>query len=825
MLLNDILEQSVQRYAHRPVLSMRMGFRTLTLTYAQVDQYARRFAQFLADQGVQKGDCVLLCGPNSPLWVCVFWACALRGCYLVPLAMQYTQEMMAKIATQTEAKIFLKSMVVRTELPNIKTFVLEHLVQELPATWRNDIFPALTDQDVMEIMYTSGTTGDPKGVVLTHRNIASNLQGIQEVFQLRRSNERTLSILPLSHMLEQTGGFLVPFSAGAHIVYAHSHGAIRELLQQYHITTMIAVPEFLKLMEGRIKTAAREKGKEKRFDALVACAARIGFKPLQRLLLRPMHRSLGGKLNTIASGGAPLDPELERFWDACGVYILQGYGLTETSPSITINTYSQRRIGSVGKALSNLEVRLVNDGEIEVRGPNVFGGYFKNDAKTRESFTDDGWFKTGDMGYFDADGFLFLKGRRKYMIKGAGAQNIFPEDIETVLNTMPGVKDSCVVGLEKHAGIVEVHAVLLLDDGQDPEDIVQKANDQLASYQHVTGWSVWPEPDFPRSVTRKVKKEEVSKWLAGRDKNGQTASVAHTGKIAALLAEISGVPAASIHATTKLMHDLKFDSLMRVELVTRVEELRGVEIDERLITAKTTVADLEKIIDTAQPLAKMPRVKQWPRSWWARGLRWVGNGICWLLVKGLFTLRVEGADNLRNLQTPVIFMPNHVSMVDGLVLMAALPCAIRRRISFAAAYDVLYEEFGYVSWLAELFFNAFPFPRKEHEHVTTGLLNMGTVLDDGYNVVVFPEGQMSKDGKLLPLKRGTGLVAVEMDCLVVPVNIRNLEKLVPYEYFLPRKRGVVTVTFGKPIKITRSMTYDQATDVIAGALQEASVSR
>lgn len=820
MLVTNILLQSAQKFSHHPALTMRIGYRTLTLTYLQVHELSCKIAQFFADQGLKRGDRVLLCAPNSPYWICVFWACLLQGYYVVPLVMQSTQEMLDKIAQQTEAKLFISSMLVRCQLPGVKTFAIE-LIPDLVASYTVQGFTPVTveNDDIAEIMYTSGTTGDPKGVMLSHQNLASNVEGLQQVLRMSADHERILSILPLSHMFEQTIDFLLPFSLGVEIVYAHSHGAIKELLQRHKITKIVAVPEFLKLMSNKIIARFKERGLEKIFHAALGVSS-VMPKLIQRLIFWPIHQSFGGRLDTIASGGAPLDPEIEKLWENLGMYILQGYGLTETSPVLTVNTYDDHKIGSVGKPLANTKIRLVHDGEIEVSGPGVFKGYFNNEEKTRESFTPDGWFKTGDMGYFDADGFLFLKGRKKYMIKGPGAQNIFPEDIEIVLNEIEGVKDSCVVGIDKKSGL-EIHAVLLLADPTlQPENIINQANDRLASYQHITGWSVWPDDDFARSATRKVKKELVISWIEQKDQGHLPINGVQVGPLITILSQITGIEKSAIHPTTKLIQDLKFDSLMRVELTARLEELHGQVLDERLITAQTTVADLEVLLAQSKPLTKIPRVKTWPRSWLAAGIRSIGQLVACFGFKNFFMVQVNGLENLKDLELPALFMPNHVSLLDGLAITAALPKKIREKISFAAAYDALYEEYPHLSWLAELFFNAFPFPRKEHEHVATGLLNMGTMLDAGYSVVVFPEGRMSESGKLQELKRGAGLVVIEMNAYVVPVHIAGLAELVPYDHFKPRARGVITVTFGKPFKVGRATTYDQATAMVAEAMKK-----
>ncbi len=821
MNLVDMLAASARAYAHLPALSMLMGYRTVSLTYAELYCMAKKVALLLEAHGCAKGDRVIICAPNSPYWVAAWWGCMLKGCWAVPLALQSSASNLEKIIKQTTPKFVFKSKHNGIEVPGAYAVILEQLPEALaPYDTARYVQQPIEESEVAEIMFTSGTTGDPKGVLLTHANLVSNVQAVQEILRLQGTRERILSTLPLSHMLEQTAGMILPLSLGAHIVYAHSHGAIRDLLRQYRITKIISVPEFLKLMEHR--TMAKIAGYKMTwlFNALMKLSHKLGNKRIQRLLFKPLHRAFGGSLDTIASGGAPLDQSLEEWWDAFGLYVLQGYGLTETSPIITINTYEQRRFGSVGKPIAQVQMRITPEGEIEVKGPNVCQGYYHDEEKTRACFTSDGWFKTGDMGSVDADGFLFLKGRKKYMIKGPGAQNIFPEDIELVLNELTGVKDSCVVGLQTSSGMVEIHAVLLLADGAAAvEELIQQANEQLASYQHITGWSVWPEQDFPRSVTRKVKKEMVLTWLASRQDGNHAGAGVAANPLVNLLAEISGVPAASIKPTTTLGYDLKFDSLMRVELITRVEELHDVFVDERLLRAQTTVGELEHIIATAQPAVKMPQIKKWPSWSWVRCLRAIGLIKINFLSRIFFKINVEGLEHLTALQRPAVLMPNHVTMIDGLFVEAALPRSLRKKLSFAAAYDVLYEEFWYARWLAELFFNAFPFPRREHDHVMSGLLNVGTMLDKGNWVVLFPEGKVSPTGHLLPLKRGAGLIAVEMGVPVVPIKIVGAEKLVPYNGIFPRKRGTVTVKIGAPIVFDSSVTYDEATARIAQEME------
>jgi long-chain acyl-CoA synthetase len=824
MFLTKILKENNQKFPLKPALTMQMGYRTITLTYKDVYDLSRRIFLFLENNNINKGDKVLLFAPNSPYWCCVFWACLLRGVVAVPLNIQSTSETIKKIAQQTDAKLLFKSRFLSRELPeSLKVFDIEFIDEFVESFDLKDFKEIeILEDDIVEILYTSGTTGDPKGVLLTHKNISSNIESLTEVFKLSYNKERLLSILPLTHIFEQTIGFFLAYSYAAHIIYAHSYAAILDLMQEYKITKLLAVPEFLSVLMSKIKAEAEKKGKLKLFLKLQKLSLKLHCKFFSKFIFHFINKKFGGKLDTIGCGGAFLDPVLEKEWNALGFSLLQGYGLTETSPVISCNTYDEHKFGSVGKVVNNIDLRIADDGEILVKGPSVFQGYYKDKEKTKGSFTQDGYFKTGDIGELDKDGFLFLRGRKKYVIVGSGAQNVYPEDIEFELNSIEGVKDSCILGLETQSGMVEIHAVLLLkEDTQDPEQIIERANNNLATYQHITGFSVWPKNDFPRSATRKIKKEEVRKFIKQQeieDEKLERAGIA--SPLIQILSQITGVDERNILEQTKVIPDLKLDSLMKVELIVRIEDEFGVVIDETKISSKTTVVQLQDIIDTAEPGKKISPLKSWPRWWWIRLIRVIVQFILFSITRTFVRLRIEGKQNLKDLSLPVIFMPNHLSYADPVVVAMALPHKIRRRISFAAARDVLYEYYSHLVFPVELTGNSFPLPRLEGENIRLGLERMGKMLDEKYSVVIFPEGKMSKTGELLPLKRGAGFVAVEMNCYIVPVRLYGTAEIVPYGKFMPCKRGIVRVVFGKPIKFKKSDSYHYATKEIEAALKE-----
>ncbi|MFH1831447.1 MAG: AMP-binding protein [bacterium] len=835
MLLTQYLEQNAQNFPNNPALTMRMGYRTVTLTYGQVYKHAQKVALFLEKHNVNLGDKVLLLAPNSPYWICVFWGCLLRGAILVPLNIQSTGELVNSIIKHTNPKLFFSHSLFKhtntIDMNTVPTYKIE-LLPELIQEFKISDFRSITcsENDLIEILYTSGTTGTPKGVMLTHKNLDTNLQDLRPLIPFSGPSERLLSILPLSHILEQLGGFLVPYSVGAHIIYTHSFSAIRPLLQQYKITRMFTVPEFLKVFMTKIEDTAQQQNKLKLLHKMQKLSLKLGQKWLARILFKKIHKQFGGHLKTFICGGAPLDPILEKKWNALGIEVMQGYGLTETSPVISTNSYEGHKLCSVGKVMPSVSLRLDTDGNILVKGPSIFTGYYKNDEKTQEAFTPDGYFKTGDIGELDTDGFLFLRGRKTYMILGPGGQNVHPEDLEQELNKQPDIIDSCVLGLEKPDGNMEIHAVLLCQKNPDTntilcngQKIIDSANSQLTSYQQIASWSLWPDDDFPRSATRKVKKNEVLTHIKQHKETlaqTQQTPTSNITPITRILAQLTGNPISRITPETKVVPELGLDSLLRIELIMRIEEELRTTIEESKITSQTTVSDLEDLLKENNPVQTYPALKKWPRWRIISMLRMVIQIPVFLFLKIFVKLKVTGQENLQNISGPVIFMPNHISYLDPAVVTMALPFAIRYKLAQAAAHDVLYNYHKILVTLAELIFNSFSFPRTEHENIKQGLDHMGQLVDKDYSILIFPEGKISENLKLLPLKRGAGLVAIEMGIPVIPVKITGANIVLPCGKHIPCKRSKVTIIFGKPLIFSKSETYIQATEKIAKAMNE-----
>jgi long-chain acyl-CoA synthetase len=794
-----LLLQSKAAFATGLALSFKQRYRTLRWTYRELAEYTHNLAAALAAESIGPGDRVLLFGNNSPYWVAAFFGVLARGAVVVPLNPRSTPEQLELIAVSAEPKLLLRASHAVWLGPAMLSLLIEE-VCETPSGAAD--MPGLnaSPDDLAEIIYTSGTTGTPKGVMLTHGNLLSVLQALSGALPLQ-AEESVMSIVPLFHVYGQVGGMLYPLQQGCTVTYFASLSSreIFSTLARRPAGYLVTVPEFLKTFMDRL---------EEKLSAWPAW--------LRRCLRGTIRRKISASLHTLVSGGAPLAPELEQKWRALGFEVLQGYGLTETSPLIAMNTPAAQRLGSVGKPLSGVAVRIAADGEILVQGANVMRGYFRDEQRTQQSFQD-GWLKTDDAGKFDADGFLYVFGRKKYMILGPGGENVFPEDIESELSRCPGVRDSAVIGLQ-HQGRAVIHAVLLSDNG-DGDAIVAQANRRLAPHQQIMSWSLWQAADFPRSATRKVKKEELIHRLEAPQAPISPSRLPVT-PLMRLVAQTTNSDPYAIGETTRLVADLKLDSLLRIELVGRIEEEFGCALAENLITAQTTVKELQALIDTHKSAElRIERYPRWSMSRYCSLIRPLIQNAVFFCLPLLGKLRIEGLENLQGLDQPVIFMANHRSYLDGLYAVRAIPKRFRSKLGIAAARNPLYEKFWWFAPFGELMMNAYPFGSQLTENIKPGLEYTGRLLDDGWNVLIFPEGAMNRtDSVLQSLKGGAGVLAVEMQVPIVPIALSGVDRILPPEKLLPRKRAPVEIRFGPPLVFALSDNYVDTTQVIETAI-------
>lgn len=510
--LNDMVASAVRQFSTRTALLEPADSGEIsTLTYTTLAGRVRTFAGYLQGQNFAKGQRVLLWSASSIDWMVAFLGVLQVGGVVVPLDVNSKEDFIERISRATEATHLITT---GKQFRSLKQPPVPHIdIDALPeGSFNADALPTIEENDLAELVFTSGTTGTPKGVMLTHRNIASDAEAALQVVQIQ-PDDRALSILPLSHMFELTIELAI-LSRGGSILYARSLNpeTLLKLLGTQHVTCMVLVPQALQLFMNGIDRQVRAQKREKAFEWLLRVAGILPFG-MRHLLFGQVHRRFGGHFRFFISGGAYLPPKLAERWERMGFRIMQGYGATECAPVVSVTPYHDHNFESIGKPLPGIEVRIAEDGELLVRGPNVSPGYWQSPDATAAAFQD-GWYHTGDLGYQDNQGNLYLKGRKKNLIVLANGLNVYPEDIENVLLTNPAVKDAVIVGLSDNGSGPTVHSILLMDDPSQAKAVIQAANKQLASHQQIRGYTIWPEADFPRTHTLKVKRMDVMDRLA-----------------------------------------------------------------------------------------------------------------------------------------------------------------------------------------------------------------------------------------------------------------------------------------------------------------------
>jgi long-chain acyl-CoA synthetase len=787
------------------------GYRSRRFTYREVGRAARGFAARLHDAGLRKGDNVIFFSENRPEWIVAFWGCVLCGVVVVPIDYRASPDFLTRVSHIVAAKLVL----VGQDVPFLRDTSGTPAWRLHEIEWRGGQPPpvSIARDDVAEIMFTSGATAEPKGVVITHRNVLANITPVEgEVRKYRKWGKpffplRFLNLLPLSHMFGQAMATFIPPMLPGVVIFMRGYnpGEIVQQIKMRRVSVLVSVPKILDVLREHALRAAP--------DAATPSPRRHWI--LRWWHFRRVHRLFGVKFWAFVVGAAPLEGELEAFWSELGFVVIQGYGLTETAPIVTLNHPFGTKKGSVGKAIAGVEMKIAQDGEILVRGENVTTGYFNAANETARAF-EDGWFRTGDIGEIDRDGQLFIRGRKKEMIVTPEGLNVFPEDVERVLNRIAGVRDSAAVGVA--TGSEErVHAVLVVDPGVDPDEVARDANAQLADHQKIRRAMIWPEPELPRTEgTRKLRREAIREWAT---KGGGTPRLvgAGTDALAVLVGKYAGRGELSPKTT---LEELGLSSLERVELMVAIEDTFQTRLDEGAFSAARDLSELRALVDRASTGDLLPTERvdfpSWNRSWPARAIRRVSLPT-WILplARAFAWIRVEGRQHLKAIDSPVIFAANHQSHMDAPVILAALPRRLRYRVAPAMAKEFFKAHFfpeeherrawftnSLNYWLASLFFNAFPLPQREAGARQT-LRYIGEVLEDGFSVLIFPEGKRTENGDIATFRPGVGMIAARLEVPVVPVRIEGLEKVLHHSWRMARP-GRVRVAFGRPMRLMGS---------------------
>lgn len=796
-LLNDF-----DRHGREIAVVAPRGLRRHSISYSELAELARRFAAALEERSIVEGDRILLLGENGAEWIAAFFGCVLCGVLPVPLDVASAPDFVRRVQHEISPKLIVAdARNVAIFAPTAPALLFENFDEALPSD-EAITFPALEPEDLLQIVFTSGTTGEPKGVVHTHRNVLASLEPIEREMQKYLKYEhlvhpiRILHTLPLSHVFGQFMGLWVPPLLGAEVHYESRLVAadLAERIRRDRISVLAAVPRVLDLMQ--------------RFalDRFPDLATRIDLakerKAWQRWWeFRDVHRFFGWKFWAFVCGGAALSPGGEQFWNALGFVVVQGYGMTETTALVSLNHPFRAVPGSIGQILPGREVRLSEEGEVLVRGDTISNATWQ---KGRIQKQDSDWLATGDLADLDEHGNLRFRGRKKDVIVTSAGLNIYPEDLEAALNRQPGVKVSAIIEMKADHGPEPLAAIVTTGTG-DAAAAVQGANQQLAEFQQIRRWIIWPEADLPRTSTGKVLKREVARRIESGEVTADAREHGRGG-------------------------ELNLDSMGRVQLQAQLEQQYGVSLDDTALQQVKTHEDVQKLIREAPAAARADTGKRaeqhiYPRWPWNRVQQAIRSAfltaIAMPLVRFLATPRVKNIDDWPS--PPLLIVCNHVTSYDVPFILYALPRHIRRRVAVAMSGEMILDWrharnqghwfLNLVApleyWLVTALFNIFPLP--QYSGFRRSFAHAGEAVDRGYSVLVFPEGRRSDDGTPQPFKSGAGLLWRELGTPALPVHLAGLGEIKTggTRWF---RTGKITVLVREPLHLDPNKPPEELTE-------------
>jgi long-chain acyl-CoA synthetase len=805
------------------------GYRMQRWSYGEVLSNAYRFARELESRGLGKGEKVLLWGENCAEWVVAFFGCVLRGVIAVPIDKIATADFAQRVAEQVDAKLCVGSA--QNEMPGIPTLHLVTMREQLVGYSDQPVAPPpLTGDDIVEIIFTSGTTAEPRGVVITHRNILANLEPLErEIAKYLRYERifhplRFLNLLPLSHVFGQFLGILLPQLLGATVLFQDTlnPSTVLHTIKSERVSVLVAVPRLMESLKDKLERDWEAAGENASLQRELEAAKNEHFvKRWWRF--RRVHNQFGWKFWAFISGGAALDAKTEEFWRRLSFVVIQGYGLTETTSLISLNHPFRTGERSIGKVMEGRELKLDETGEILVRGANVAAGYWQG-KELKPMLNEEGWFRTGDLGELDAEGNLYFKGRKKNVIVTREGMNVYPEDLEAALRQQPEVRDCVVVGLEQ-AGNAEACAVLLLRDSVDPEAVVKQANQQLAPYQQMRRWLLWSGQDFPRTPTQKPKTAVIQAAVQQQLAAGNGSAAANQSALAEMIHRITGRSVGALAENAKLEDDLNLSSMDRVELLSALEDRYQIDLKEANFAQVSTVGELEQLLQQPQQAPHSGyRYPRWAQRW---PITWIRTAVYYLLTWPATLImahpKITGRENLAGVDGPLLITCNHVTYIDLGFVLAALPPRLRSKLAVGMLGERLWymwrpprsmnvfarwwQQAGY--WLVVALFNVFPLPQQSG--VRESFAYAGESADRGYSVLVFPEGARTPSGELAPFRSGVGMLAARLNVPVVPMRIHGLYGM----KMAGRKiahRGELGVTIGKPMRFSPDVPPEEITN-------------
>ncbi len=881
-----------------------VGDRSEDLTFGELLRQIRSIAYKLGEENVGPGDRVAVIGENHPCWAVSYLATLYHGAVCVPLDPHGEIETLTNFLEDSEAKVAFLSPDVTEKFHQIQeklgiaipAVVWRHenssngfrrfedwAETDFPASFANQI-PANDPDDNAILIYTSGTTGKPKGVLLTHGNITSELDAIDKVLEFT-DKESVLSLLPLFHVYLQIVNLWLAATKGAQVFYLKelTPDELSKGMIESKMTALASVPRLWYLFHKKIfdTVEAQPKALQILFSAMLRTN---GFTRdylrlnLGHFFFKKVHDSFGGNLNLAVTGGSRFDKDVAIDFHRLGFNILQGYGLSETSGAATGTYIDDNRVGSVGKPMLGVEIKIDEpnergEGEVLIKGPVVFKGYYKNPEATAAAFTEDGWFRSGDLGKFDKDGHLYIVGRAKDVIVLPSGKNVHPEDLEVHYAKSPVVGEICVLGVAdktaKHEGEEQLVAVavpdfeyLKLNNIANSREVIRFELDnlgrELPEYQRVRDYIVRAEP-LPRTATRKIKRFELQKEI---EQNGfadaelkdskswdlseedQELLESNAGK--ALLSSIKQQKeaAAEVHPDMNLEIDLRLDSLARAEILASLEQTFEFEFAEEEATQAFTIAEVIKLVQKSagsenfegdistefnwrkiveEADKDLLEIKPILRS---RSIffpfAFVMLKIAYLVFKVFLRLEVKGIENLTKQEKPFLVCPNHQSFLDAFVVCSTYPYSILRDIFHVGASEY------FQSFITRGLGKALNIVPIDPDSQLLKAMKAGAAgLKNGKILNIYPEGERAFDGKLHPFKKGAAILASELDLPIVPVALDGLHKVWARKSNRIRL-AKISIEFGEQIdahKIVAESTsaeegYAQATEKLKNRIKQ-----
>jgi len=873
----DRFVECAERWPDNISLAIQRHDHLESCTYSELRRMAESIGRWISESGFPRGSRLAILADNHPRWVAAFLGIIASGCAAVPLdTALHADQVLTLLKDSGATAVFVDAKHVPVTLPATKELSVrlvltdpdrmtaqrreEHFAANLPAIFQAGPgnfkpVPSHTD-DLASLLYTSGTTADPKGVMLTHGNLLGEVEAVFHWVNIG-PNDALLGVLPLFHVLALMANMLLPLVKGSRVLYLETLNTteLMKALQERNITAFAVVPQFYYLIHERVYSEIKKRGAltQKLFGAMVALNRTLRKVGLNAgpILFRRIHHTLGPKMRYFATGGSRFDPAIQKDFYDLGIDVMQALGLTETAAAVYVNSPNDIVVGSCGKAMKGVEGRIIDPqpqddggpavGELAVRGPMVMKGYWNRPDATAAALRD-GWLYTGDLGYFDSHGNLFLTGRKKEVIVLSNGKNVYPEEIEAHYLKSPFIKEIAVVGLEAkpgeggdrlHAVVVPNFDVLRQRKIVNAKEVIRFDIDglsqQIASTKRIGSYEIWQE-DLPRTTTRKIKRFEVEK----RVKANLAKKVADDSELPAekpltadelawldrpevqrglaIVRAAAHAAPSNLRPTHNLELDLGLDSMQRVELLSQLEEELGGSVEESQLAEIYTVRDLFdavfasaasgaptraafagwKAILAEEPTDPEVLALKDPQPGFET-LWYPLSRVIQMTARDLFHLRVSGLERLPE-HGPFILSSNHQSYIDPVVLTSVLPKNLMENIFAVGTSDIFGQGFmrRLARWLRVMVLDP-------DANLVPAMRAGAFGLKQGRVLILYPEGERSIDGTPRIFKKGAAILSIHMQVPIVPVAIEGFYEAWPRGKKFLQRISPLTMVFGEPI--------------------------